>query len=282
MFSFRTRIFCSVLAVALLSIGIAVFYGKSWLEHSQLQAARERLLHETRLAGVILDKLGPDPDALPELARILNLPDERLSLLDGKGNVLADTAVGAQPVDRLDNHADRPEVREALSGGGGADGEGGGQGFAIRPSGTLDLPLAYAVTRLDDGRLLRLAVPLENLKRQIESRLTVFSQIGLITVALSLLLAMLLSTRRKYPGTLRAMRTRPSVHSGWPGVVKPFPGQFPAPGRWWRLSLAGIPGRGAGRAFHHPHLKAHPWPAAPGSTARCSATRISRSTVCLS
>ena len=123
MFSFRTRIFCSVLAVALLSIGIAVFYGKSWLEHSQLQAARERLLHETRLAGVILDKLGPDPDALPELARILNLPDERLSLLDGKGNVLADTAVGAQPVDRLDNHADRPEVREALSGGGGADGE---------------------------------------------------------------------------------------------------------------------------------------------------------------
>lgn len=193
MFSFRTRIFCSVLAVALLSIGIAVFYGKSWLEHSQLQAARERLLHETRLAGVILDKLGPDPDALPELARILNLPDERLSLLDGKGNVLADTAVGAQPVDRLDNHADRPEVREALSGGDGADGEGGGQGFAIRPSGTLDLPLAYAVTRLDDGRLLRLAVPLENLKRQIESRLTVFSQIGLITVALSLLLAMLLS-----------------------------------------------------------------------------------------
>lgn len=193
MFSFRTRIFCSVLAVALLSIGIAVFYGKSWLEHSQLQAARERLLHETRLAGVILDKLGPDPDVLPELARILNLPDERLSLLDGKGNVLADTAVGAQPVDRLDNHADRPEVREALSGGDGADGEGGGQGFAIRPSGTLDLPLAYAVTRLDDGRLLRLAVPLENLKRQIESRLTVFSQIGLITVALSLLLAMLLS-----------------------------------------------------------------------------------------
>lgn len=28
MFSFRTRIFCSVLTVALISIGIAVIYGK--------------------------------------------------------------------------------------------------------------------------------------------------------------------------------------------------------------------------------------------------------------
>ncbi len=36
MFSFRTRIFCSVLAVALLSIGIAVFYGKSWLLYHYL------------------------------------------------------------------------------------------------------------------------------------------------------------------------------------------------------------------------------------------------------
>ncbi len=184
MFSFRTRIFCSVLAVSLLSIGIAVFYGKSWLENSQLQAARERLLHETRLAGVILDKLGPEPAHLAELARILDLPDDRLSLLDNAGKVLGDTAAGAQPVSRLDNHADRPEVREAMN---------GGTGFAIRPSGTLELPLAYAVIRLDDGRLLRLAVPLANLKRLIESRLAVFSQIGLITVVLSLLLAVLLS-----------------------------------------------------------------------------------------
>lgn len=91
-----------------------------------MQAARERLVYETRLAGVILDKLGPDPANLPELARILDMPDERLSLLDARGNVLGDTAGGAQPVTRLDNHADRPEIQEALS---------TGLGFAIRPSG---------------------------------------------------------------------------------------------------------------------------------------------------
>ncbi|WP_165064976.1 ATP-binding protein [Desulfovibrio sp. ZJ200] len=184
MFSFRTRIFFSVLLVSLLSIGIAVIYGKAWLERSQLQAARERLVYETRLAGVILDKLGPQAANLPELARILDMPDERLSLLDARGTVLGDTASEAQPVTRLDNHADRPEIQQALA---------TGQGFAIRPSGTLDLDLAYAATRLEDGRLLRLSVPLENLRRLIESRLSVFSQIGLFTAALSLLLAVLLS-----------------------------------------------------------------------------------------
>lgn len=173
-----------------------------------MQAARERLVYETRLAGVILDKLGPDPANLPELARILDMPDERLSLLDARGNVLGDTAGGAQPVTRLDNHADRPEIQEALS---------TGLGFAIRPSGTLDVDLAYAATRLDDGRLLRLSVPLESLRRLIESRLGVFSQIGLITAALSLLLAVLLS------GALRAsLRQMIAVVGGH------FPGQFPA------------------------------------------------------
>ena len=184
MFSFRTRIFCSVLLVSLVSIGIAVVYGKAWLERGQLQAARERLVHETRLAGVILDKLGAKPANLPELARILDMPDERLSLLDARGNVLGDTAGKAQPVTSLDNHADRPEIQEALA---------KGQGFAIRPSGTLDVDLAYAATRLGDGRLLRLSVPLESLRRLIESRLSVFSQIGLLTAALSLLLAIMLS-----------------------------------------------------------------------------------------
>lgn len=188
MFSFRARIFCSVLTVACLHRHCRDLLARP-LERSQLQAARERLVYETRLAGVILDKLGPDPANLPELARILDMPDERLSLLDARGNVLGDTAGGAQPVTRLDNHADRPEIQEALS---------TGLGFAIRPSGTLDVDLAYAATRLDDGRLLRLSVPLESLRRLIESRLGVFSQIGLITAALSLLLAVLLS------GALRA------------------------------------------------------------------------------
>ena len=184
MFSFRTRIFCGMLAVALVSIAVAVFYGKAWFEKVQLDAARERLVRETVLAGAILDGLGDHTSGLPQLAAILNMPEERLSLLNSKGSVLGDTAPGAQPVTRLDNHADRPEVREAMN---------GTPGFAIRPSGTLGKDLAYAAVALRNGDILRVSVPLASLRQIIDSRLAVFTQIGLITVALSLVLAGLLS-----------------------------------------------------------------------------------------
>lgn len=184
MFSFRTRIFCGMLAVALVSIAVSVFYGKTWFEEAQLDAARERLVRETVLAGAILDGLGDHISGLSQLAAILNMPEERLSLLNSKGGVLGDTAPGAQPIARLDNHADRPEVQEAMS---------GAPGFAIRPSGTLGKDLAYAAVALRNGDILRVSVPLSSLRQIIDSRLAVFTRIGLVTVALSLVLAGLLS-----------------------------------------------------------------------------------------
>lgn len=184
MLSFRTRIFGSMLAVALVSIAVAVFYGKAWFEKVQLEAARERLVRETALAGAILDGLGEHTAGLTHLAAILDMPEERLSLLDPQGNVLGDTAPDAQPVTQLDNHADRPEVREAM---------GGAPGFAIRPSGTLGKDLAYAAVTLQNGDILRVAVPLVSLRQIIDSRLAVFTQIAVITIILSLILAGLLS-----------------------------------------------------------------------------------------
>lgn len=200
MLSFRTRIFGGMLAVALVSIGVAVLYGKAWFEKVQLEAARERLVRETALAGVILDGLGDHTAGLTRLAAVLDMPEERLSLLDPQGHVLGDTAPDAQPVTRLDNHADRPEVREAMR---------GAPGFAIRPSGTLGKDLAYAAVVLQNGDILRVSVPLASLRQIIDSRLAVFTQIGVITVILSLILAGLLS------GALRrSLRQMVSVVEG--------------------------------------------------------------------
>ena len=149
-----------MLAVALVSIAVAVFYGKAWFEKAQLESARERLVRETVLAGAILDRLGEHTSGLPQLAAILDMPEERLSLLNSKGSVLGDTAPGAQPVTRLDNHADRPEVREAMA---------GKPGFTIRPSGTLGTDLAYAAVALQNGDILRVSVPLVSLRQIIDS-----------------------------------------------------------------------------------------------------------------
>ena len=184
MLSFRTRIFCSVLAAALIASGIAVYYGRASFEQSQIDAARERLLRETTLSAAILDKIGPTPAGVLELANILQMPRERISLLDNAGNVLADTAPGAQPVSKLDNHSDRPEVQAAMQ---------GGQGFSIRSSGTLGTDMAYAAVRINASNLLRIALPLVNLQQEIESRVAVFTRIGIVTLLLSLVLAGLLS-----------------------------------------------------------------------------------------
>ncbi|WP_374291107.1 ATP-binding protein [Desulfovibrio desulfuricans] len=184
MLSFRTRIFCSVLAAALIASGIAVYYGRASFEQSQIDAARERLLRETTLSAAILDKIGATPAGVLELANILQMPRERISLLDNSGNVLADTAPGAQPVSKLDNHSDRPEVQAAMQ---------GGQGFSIRSSGTLGTDMAYAAVRINAGNLLRIALPLVNLQQEIESRVAVFTRIGIVTLLLSLVLAGLLS-----------------------------------------------------------------------------------------
>ena len=78
-----------MLAVALVSIAVAVFYGKAWFEKAQLESARERLVRETVLAGAILDRLGDHTSGLPQLAAILDMPEERLSLLNSMGGVLA-------------------------------------------------------------------------------------------------------------------------------------------------------------------------------------------------
>lgn len=184
MLSFRTRIFCSVLMAALIASGIAVYYGRSSFEQSQVDAARERLVRETTLSAAILGKIGPNPAGLRELSTILNMPQERLSLLDNSGNVLADTAPGAQPVSKLDNHADRPEVRAAMK---------DGHGFSIRSSGTLGTDMAYASVRINDGYFLRIALPLNSLQQEIESRVAVFTRIAIVTLVLSLVLAGLLS-----------------------------------------------------------------------------------------
>ena len=61
MFSFRTRIFCSVLAVALLSIGIAAFYGKAgWNTASCRPPANACCMKPA--SAVILGQASPDPD----------------------------------------------------------------------------------------------------------------------------------------------------------------------------------------------------------------------------
>lgn len=72
--------------------------------------------------------------------------DTRLTVIDAKGVVLADSIENAS---NMESHADRPEFKEALQ---------SGEGSTIRKSATIDKNTYYYAIRLDNGNVLRVAV----------------------------------------------------------------------------------------------------------------------------
>ena len=177
--SFRARIFWAILLVAAVAAGLSLWLTREWLEERQLDEARTGLLREARVAGELMLRGEND---LAALTRVLDLPDLRLSLLDADGRVLAETG-GVSP-EGMDNHGDRPEVVQARS---------GGEGYSLRASGTLHRNFAYAARRLPDGRVLRLALPLDSVNLLIQKRLHVFAPMILLAVVLAVVLAAFIS-----------------------------------------------------------------------------------------
>lgn len=183
-FSFRTKIFACVLLATLMALALPLIYARVTLHNDLLDDAKLQALREAQLAGRLLDALPPSDDAQKAL-REWGAADLRLTLLNREGMVLADSEIPRERLSGLDNHADRPEFREALV---------KGLGVSTRYSNTLNNDLVYAVVALRDGELLRVAVPFAGLKSRIDSKVATFSGVALAAALVSLLLALLLSS----------------------------------------------------------------------------------------
>jgi two-component system phosphate regulon sensor histidine kinase PhoR len=83
----------------------------------------------------------------------------RITLIRSDGSVIADSARTDQELHRMENHAGRPEVQQALA---------SGQGVAVRHSDTTGDTYVYAARTLTDAKgelfVLRLAEPLSELQ----------------------------------------------------------------------------------------------------------------------
>jgi two-component system phosphate regulon sensor histidine kinase PhoR len=134
---FRSILFTSIATVLLASV---LFVGLTYaVLDDQL---RRELLNTTDVIERAL------PAAKDEKAYLegLVLRDIRVTWIAADGSVLHDSvATGAT---ELENHLDRPEVKEALS---------TGSGIARRHSNTLDEETVYAARLLPDGTVLRVA-----------------------------------------------------------------------------------------------------------------------------
>jgi len=152
-----------VLVAGLSSLLAAVVLDRAVARRITDQVA-SRLTEETRLARDLLlsePDLTAGADALADrLGRDLGL---RVTIIDASGKVLGDTDLDGEALLSVENHADRPEVIEAMR---------AGTGRAVRYSRTLTENMLYVASRIDPDDpsrgIVRLAVPLTDVKKAQE------------------------------------------------------------------------------------------------------------------
>jgi len=161
----------SVLALILSGVaGVAAF------REQELKASRESLMELLSL----MDAQGHETDPVALLEQFSKAaPGKRFTAIAQDGTVVADTAV--DPAD-MGDHADRPEIAQALE---------TGQGEAIRASDTVGVQMLYEARRFTDGMVIRVAMPLSAVATMMWRSVAVF----LLACAVALVLAFLLSRK---------------------------------------------------------------------------------------
>ncbi len=154
--SLRGRLLAAHAALIVVALAIMTLMAsqeqRHWLIERQ-QAGLER--SAVRVAVAIARAAAAAPERAPELADSLGLAlGLRVTLIDASGRVRGDSDVARELLASVENHADRPEFREALR---------DRAGRAVRSSRTVGRDLIYAAVPLPrPGELaaLRLAEPL--------------------------------------------------------------------------------------------------------------------------
>jgi two-component system phosphate regulon sensor histidine kinase PhoR len=153
---------CGALAaIILVSTLVFAFVASSQVQTDARNTIRASLvtqaavLRQLLLPNLLLD----EAISTGELAAITGDPGQRITLIDARGVVLADSR---EDPEVMDNHGRRPEIVDALA---------SGMGQSERFSHTLQQNMLYVALRVDgeSGPLgyVRLAVPLESVDRQL-------------------------------------------------------------------------------------------------------------------
>ena len=157
------KVLLGYLVVASVGLGTAGWLALDALEEGVTAQLQEGLTAQARVAARLV--AGPLASAQPDSSAIDSMADRlgddvhaRVTVIDPDGRVLGDSYESGDALRRMDNHATRPEVRQALA---------EGIGASVRLSDTVSirmLNLALPVRSLEPGnRLLgfiRLSIPL--------------------------------------------------------------------------------------------------------------------------
>ena len=120
--------------VATLLMAVAIFH----------HMYREQIVDDMQTCAEMLGGIVSSGEELKE--RYTNPPQQmRVTVIDENGLVTYDSQTGA---DAMNNHSDRPEIRDA---------EKSGEGHAVRHSDTLNSDMYYYALQLENGDILRIS-----------------------------------------------------------------------------------------------------------------------------
>jgi two-component system phosphate regulon sensor histidine kinase PhoR len=170
----KRRITLYILLITALALFLSTAVGLYTFRVQELDSCRQNL---TELLN-LMDAQSYDTDAAGLVEQFHQAaPDKRLTVIAQSGEVLADSWT-----EGLEDHSDRPEVEEALS---------GRWGEAIRHSDTMGADLIYVAKVFTDGEIGRAAMPLSSVNSLVGKWAA-----GLLAAAvMALILAMLLARK---------------------------------------------------------------------------------------
>jgi two-component system, OmpR family, phosphate regulon sensor histidine kinase PhoR len=184
-FGFRGKVFVTVFGVAAAALLLVATLVSLSLPEQTYRRIEQSLVSEAHLVADVLSSHEREiaPAAIEaEAIRIGKTLPARVTLIAADGTVLGDSAVSGAALAGLENHATRPEVVQALS---------GGVGISRRRSQTVQTELLYVAVPVDHPRMrvVRLALPLTEVQQQVAS----VRHITLVALGVSLMGALLLA-----------------------------------------------------------------------------------------
>ena len=203
-FSIAVKFFLTYFLITGTALAFAGIAGYVQFKRYAVDEADHALRNQARLVaemfGPLLSVPEPDLDRIAaEGDRIGKSLDTRVTVILPDGTVAADSEVGSAGLSGLENHADHPEVREALL---------GGTGVSLRRSISVREEQRYcAVPVLSDGRIVgvaRTSVPVPFLDRRLARVRTITWGTGIAAFLLMIAGTALLA--RRVTGPIEEMR----------------------------------------------------------------------------
>lgn len=164
--SFKYRLAFSYVFIILISFGFIAFFLDRSLEENSIQDIKTSLINQAYL----IESQIPEASLIKENTFLLDSLVKslspkikcRITILNKTGSVLADSEKTIEETMKMENHADRPEIRQALS---------DYIGEEIRYSRTLGIDMLYIALPIKNYSetigALRLSLPLSDLKEML-------------------------------------------------------------------------------------------------------------------